>query len=119
MSKTKKNKISPGTDAMAISESRLDELIKEATTDCYNESEQISGLFNMLEERLAMPFTTNLLGMEIVVERIDMTDEEEIVALCRRGRDRQRISILDLPLPRPRPAGAEWIEAYRRSARWR
>lgn len=71
----------------------------------------------MLEERLAVPFTTNLLGVEIVVEGIDITDEEEIIAVCRRGRDLQRISILDLPLPRPRPAGAEWIEAYRRWAR--
>jgi hypothetical protein len=119
MSKTKTNKTSPDANATAISEARLDELIEEATVDCYNESEQISGLFNMLEERLAVPFTTNLLGMEIVVERIDITDEEEIVAICQRGRDRQRISILDLPLPRPKPAGAEWIEAYRRWARWR
>jgi hypothetical protein len=66
-----------------------------------------------------VPFTTDLLGAEIVVERIDITDEKEIVAICRRGRSRQRISILDLPLPRPRPAGAEWIDAYRQWARWR
>lgn len=100
-------------------EARLDELIEEATVDCYGESEQISGFFCMLEERLALPFTTELLGVEIVVERVELTDEEEIVALCRRGRDRQRISILNLPLPRPKPPGAEWIEAYRRWARWR
>jgi len=57
--------------------------------------------------------------VEIVVEKIDITDEAEIVAICRRGRSRQRISILDLPLPRPRPGGAEWIKAYRHWARWR
>jgi hypothetical protein len=42
-----------------------------------------------------------------------MTDDEQIVAICRRGRTRQSIPILELPLPDPRPAGAEWIEAYR------
>jgi hypothetical protein len=73
----------------------------------------------MLEEKLAVPFTTKLLGVEISVERIDLTEEEEIVAICRRGHSRQRISILDLPLPRPRPAGIEWIEAFRRWARGR
>jgi len=61
--------------------------------------------------------TSQVVG--IIVEGIDLTDEGEIVALCRRGCGRQRISILDLPLPRPNPAGAEWIEAYRHWARER
>ena len=43
----------------------------------------------------------------------------EMVAICRRGRDRQALPILDLPLPTPPPSGAEWIEAYRRWARGR
>jgi hypothetical protein len=68
----------------------LDKLIAEATVDCYNESEQITGIFTMLEENLAVPFKTNLLGMEVTVERIDMTDAKDIVAVCRRGRERQR-----------------------------
>ena len=38
----------------------------------------------------------------------------EIVAICRRGRERQKVPILDLPLPEPRPEGSEWIDAYRR-----
>jgi hypothetical protein len=58
-------------------------------------------------------FNTQILGVIATVERIDMTDDEQIVAICRRGRSRQVIPILDLPLPNPRPAGAEWIEAYR------
>jgi len=48
-----------------------------------------------------------------------VTDEEEIVAICSRGKSRQRISILDLPLPSPPPQGAEWIDAFRRWARAR
>jgi hypothetical protein len=87
--------------------------------DCYNESEQLSGLFCMPEERLPTPFTTLLPEVEVVVERVELTDENEIAAVCRRGSKRQRISILDLPLPHPEPAGAEWIKAYRRWARWR
>ena len=55
----------------------------------------------------------NILGVEVIVEKLDSTAAEEIVAVCRHERIRQRITILDLPLPRPRPAGAEWIDAYR------
>ncbi|MBU1206666.1 MAG: calcium-binding protein [Proteobacteria bacterium] len=97
----------------------LERLIAEATVDCYNESEEIAGIFTMLEEELAVPFMTKLLGVEVTVERVDLNDAGEIVAVCRRGREHQRIPVLDLPLPERRPRGAEWIDAYRRWAQGR
>ncbi len=95
----------------------LDNLIEEATVDCYNESEQRTGLYTMLEDSLQLPFETMVLGVQVTVERIDLTNADEIVAVCRRGRARQAIPILELPLPSPPPRGAEWIEAYRHWAR--
>jgi hypothetical protein len=92
---------------------RLDRLIEEAVVDCYNESEQVVGLYTMIEDNLALPFETTVLGMWVTVERIDRTQREEIVAVCRRAGVRQTVPILDLPLPPRRPAGAEWIDAYR------
>jgi hypothetical protein len=97
----------------------LDRLIAEATVDCYNESEEITGIFTMLEEELAVPFMTKLLGVEVTVERVDLNDAGEIVVVCRRGREHQRTPVLDLPLPKPTPRGAEWIDAYRRWAQGR
>ena len=91
----------------------LAEMIEEATMDAYGPSEQVSGFFTMLEEHLDLPFSTTVLGVEVVIERIDLTRAEEIVAICKRGRQRQSIPILDLPLPTPAPEGAAWIEAYR------
>jgi hypothetical protein len=67
----------------------------------------------MIEENLAVPFTTQVLGVPVTVERVDLTEDEQIVAVCSRGRHRQRLPILELPLPNPLPEGAEWIEAYR------
>jgi hypothetical protein len=101
------------------SEARLDELIEEATVDAYNESEQAVGFYTMLEEYLAMPFKTAVLGVEVTVARVDMTDDDQIVAVCTRGKARQRVPVLDLPLPDPPPEGWEWIEAYRRWAQGR
>jgi hypothetical protein len=103
----------------SLSLAKLDEMIEEATVDAYGESEQTVGFFSLLEDRLKLPFETEVLGMEVTVERLDMTDDEQIVAICSRGKSRQSIPILDLPLPDPPPEGADWIEAFRRWARGR
>ena len=92
----------------------LDQLIEEATIDAYNASEQAGGCFAMMEENLALPFVTQVLGQDVTVVKIDMTHRDEILAMCLRGKQQQSIPMLDLPLPDPLPEGAEWIEAYRR-----
>lgn len=91
----------------------LDAMVEEATTDAYSESEQISGLFTMIEENLELPFKTKVLGATVTVERVDLDLREQIVAVCSRAGQSQSISILELPLPSPRPDGSEWIDAYR------
>jgi hypothetical protein len=88
-------------------------LIEQATVDCYNESEQATGLYTAIEDNLAVPFATRMLGVTVEVEAVDLTADDQIVAVCSRGGQRQRVPILDLPLPDPAPEGAEWIEAYR------
>jgi Calcium binding len=100
-----------------LSRRRLGALIEEAVVDAYGDSEQRVGFLTMLEEHLAVPFITAILGVAVRVERVDLNDADEIVAICRRGRQRQTIPILDLPLPTPAPDGWEWIEAYRHWAR--
>lgn len=85
--------------------------------DAYGESEQRVGLLCMLQDHLAVPFSTEILGTRVRVERVDLNDADAIVAICRRGQQRQKIPILDLPLPSPPPDGWEWIEAYRHWAR--
>jgi Calcium binding len=92
---------------------RLKALIEEAIVDAYNESEQRVAFYTLLDEHLDTPFDTQVLGTTATVERIDMTADDQIVAVCRRGRVRQVIPILDLRLPNPPPPGAQWIEAYR------
>ena len=112
-------KAAPKKRAAKLSIAHLDGMIEEATVDCHNESEQMSGFFTMIEDHLVVPFMTMVLGAEVTVESIELNDANEIVAVCRRGRDRQCIHLLDLPLPDPKPSGAEWIDALRRWAGWR
>ena len=95
------------------SKRRLAELIEAATIDCYGDSEMRTGFLTMIEDHLAVPFTTTILGDEAQVIGVDIRDDDSVVAICRRGRATQSIPILDLPLPTPPPTGSEWIEAFR------
>lgn len=81
--------------------------------DAYGDSEQATGFYTMLENDLRLPFETTILGASVTVESIDITEDDRLVAVCRKGKARQRISLAELPLPSPPPEGWEWIAAYR------
>ena len=100
-----------------LSKDDLERMVEEATVDAYGESEEVSGFYTMLENDLVLPFNTVVLGAEVTVEGIDLTDDNRIVVVCRSGQKRQLLPILDLPLLEPPPKGWEWIEAYRHWAR--
>jgi hypothetical protein len=95
----------------------LDALIREATLDCYNDGECITGFYTMLDEHLEVPFQTSILGLAVTVTGIDLTVDGQIMAVCARGAVRQRLPILELPLPTPPPRGTEWIQAFRQWSR--
>jgi len=109
----RKLKREPDTNFRSFSKAKLEKLIEKAVVDAYTEEEQAVGFLTMLQEHLALPFSTNVLGIDVVVEKVDMTRGGQIVAICRRGQTWQRIGVLDLPFPTPAPAGVEWIAAYR------
>jgi hypothetical protein len=96
------------------SKAELDEMVAEATVDCYDDDEARSGFLTTLQDELVVPFTTTVLGVEVTVGGVTFSGGQ-IVAICTRGKTRQAVGILDLPLPSPEPEGAAWIEAYRRS----
>ena len=100
-----------------LSKAKLDRLVEEAIVDCYNEAEQATGLYTMIEDHLQLPFETVVLGVPVTVTAIDITEDDQIVAVCKHGSLKQKLPILELPLPTPRPLGSKWIEAYRYWAR--
>jgi hypothetical protein len=114
MNRKREGKIMPSKRGLGLSKERLAELVEEATVDAHDESEQAMGFYTMLENDLQLPFETEVLGATVTVESIDITgDDDQLAAVCRKGKARQRISLEDLPLPATLPKGAEWILAYR------
>ncbi|HUE82968.1 MAG TPA: hypothetical protein VMM84_12715 [Pyrinomonadaceae bacterium] len=45
-----------------INKALLDELIDEATVDCYGEEEEHTALLTMVEEEVACPFFAKVIG---------------------------------------------------------
>lgn len=88
-------------------------MIRAATVDCYNESEEITGWLTVIQDGLKVPFESSVLGVQVTVQRVTQNDAGQVVAVCARGRHRQMLPILDLPLPSPGPEGVEWVKAYR------
>lgn len=48
----------------------------------------------MMDEHLAFPFTTRVLGHEVAVAKVDIARRDQIVAVCSRGKETQAIPIL-------------------------
>lgn len=98
---------------MRLTTAELDAMVEEATVDAYDEYEQFAAFHVAIEDHLALPFGTTVLGVTVSVTAIQERPGSGIIALCRRGRYRQAIGVLDLPLPEPAPTGWAWVEAYR------
>ncbi|MGH9667840.1 MAG: calcium-binding protein, partial [Bryobacteraceae bacterium] len=73
-----------------LSREQLNALAEEALIDAYGESEQAVGFYTMMEDNLGLPFNTEILGAAATVESIDITEDDELVAVCRSVKHRQR-----------------------------
>ena len=92
-----------GRDA-ARSAPRLNAMIEEATVDAYGESEQVAGFYTMLDEHLALPFETTVLGIPVTVKGVDSPTR----------RDRRHLHPRSRAAGDPDPRSAAPIAAARR-----
>ena len=102
-----------GRTTKRLSKSELDEMIEEALVDAYGESEQITAFYTMIDENMRFPFESVILGAKVQVEKVDLTDDERIVFVCRRRRERLLLDVRELRYSNPPPDGWKWVEAYR------
>jgi hypothetical protein len=93
--------------------SELEALVSEALVDAYGPDEELIAWSSVLEDALAVPFTTKVLGLTVTVTGLELPDHVGVRAVCVAAGHRQRIALTDLPLPEPPPVGAEWVAAYR------
>ena len=96
-----------------INRKRIDELIDEATVDCYGESEEHTGLLTMTQDNVVCPFRAKVIGEEIEVIALEWPDSGYgMMAVCERKGKKYRVDITSLEGVKPLPEGFEWIAAY-------
>ena len=60
-------------------------MVEEAIVDAYGETEQVCGFYTMLEnDDLELPFDSVVLGAEVTVARLDLTDDEVLLSSSNR-----------------------------------
>jgi hypothetical protein len=64
-------------------------------------------ILNMLKEHLALPFSMRMLGVDVTVDGVDLTDYRVVVAICTRRRARQSVPLVELSLPKSTPSRFE------------
>ena len=96
-----------------ISRKRIDELIEEATVDCYGETEEHTGLLTMIEDNVVCPFRARVIGEEIEVIALEWPESGYgLMAVCERKGKKYRLDITSLEWVKPLPEGIEWVAAY-------
>ena len=95
------------------SAARLEELIDEATVDCYGEGEEHTGLLTMIEEYVVCPFRAIVIGeiVEVTGFRWPVSGHG-LLAICRRNEKTHPVDIDSVEWIEPLPEGYEWIAAY-------
>ena len=92
---------------------RLQELIEEATIDCHDEEEQMTGLWTMIEDNVVCPFHAQVVGEDVTVTDFAWPDNNRgFMAVCTRNGKPYQVDLNSLQWSEPRPEGFEWIEAY-------
>jgi hypothetical protein len=98
---------------------RLQALIEEATIDCNGPDEELSGLWNMIEDEVVCPFRAKVISEEVEVTTFEWPNGGEVFyAVCERKGKKHRVDISSLEWIKPYPKGYEWIEAYLAWREW-
>jgi len=96
-----------------IDKARLDELIDEATVDCYGEEEKHVALLTMIEEHVVCSFRATVIGETVEVSGFRWpTSGYGLLAVCLSKGRTYHVDMNSLEWIKPFPEGFEWIAAY-------
>ena len=97
------------------SQKRLDELLEEATVDCYGDDEVFTGVVVTLAENLPFPFEAEVLGETVEVIGIDDSRSDMrrgVIATVRKGKKEYSVALSELQVSKNTQTN-EWFEMYK------
>src|SRR5512139_2510595 len=99
-----------------MDQKRLDELLEQATVDCYDEEEEFSGVLCTLDDNLSFPLQAEAMGEQVEVIGLDSRRSSlrrGIAAKVRKGGREYAVGLAELTFIAPDPTSAEWLAMYR------
>jgi hypothetical protein len=99
-----------------MDDERLQELINEATVDCYGEEEEFWGMLAALEDELEFPLKATLIGEQVELIGLDTNGSSSrrgIVVRVRHKGKEYSVSLVDQQMEDADSHSAKWLAAYR------
>ncbi|MEZ4862582.1 MAG: calcium-binding protein [Caldilineaceae bacterium] len=99
-----------------MNQARLEELLEEATVDCYGEEEVFWGIVTTLQDNLNFPLRAQAMGEPVEVIQLDeerSSTQRGIVARVRKDGKEYSTSLSELTFMQLDPDSAEWLAMYR------
>lgn len=95
-----------------MTDDQIEELIEEATVDCYDEEECLVGFFTMIEDELQLPFKAKVFEEEIEVISVKHI-RNSIKVICQKNDSKQSVDITDIACDWNKIEGGKWVIAYK------
>ena len=86
--------------------------IELALIDAYGPDEQAVAWLTCIEEMFSRFKQVNVLGNEVELIGFDL-DNQTVVAVCRRGKQKAQIALNSVEFPKLTPVEARWLQAWK------
>lgn len=96
-----------------LNDKHLDDLIEEATVDCYSNYESLMGFNTYLDDNLEFPFPAEVIGEKIIIIGLSF-DDGQIKVICKKQGKKYKINILNIKYNPKEVKNYQWIEAYKK-----
>ncbi len=96
----------------SIQKKVYEKIIEEATIDCHDEEEQISGWDCVLDENITTPCPCKIGKQEAMLEKIDFDDKgDTIIGVIKINKTKMRVLLQDIILDNPE--AMKYVNAYK------
>lgn len=98
-----------------MDETKLQSLLEEAISHCYDDEEEFWAMYSALVGRVSYPLQANLSGQGVTVVGLHEPSSDlvkGVMARVDKGGQEEMVPLADLEIVDPDPASAQWLAIY-------
>ena len=99
-----------------MDETRIQNLLEEATAHCYDEEDEFWAVFGALVGHLSCPLQARMQGQAVTFVGLDGHSSDlqvGVMARVQKGGQEESVALAELEVLDPDPVSAEWLAVYR------